>query len=139
MHPWQQLSCLEWLRVLDNNSPLPDAVERLLVPPWCQSGRLACMYVYDTLAGSEEALCKCKTQCRQDELGIVGIFLWYRIGSAPCPSLPSIIDWKAEMEVYIPANECHCKNTIKCNHPFRKALIDTHPRQPRMLSPAGSA
>ena len=41
--------------------------------------------VYDTLAGSEQALSKLQNACRQDELGIVGIFLWYRIGSAPCP------------------------------------------------------
>ena len=52
------------------------------------------MYVYDTLAGGEKSATQMRNASGQDELGIVGIFLWYRIGSAPCPSLPSIIDWR---------------------------------------------
>ena len=52
------------------------------------------MYVCDTLAGGEKSATQMQNASGQDELGIVGIFLWYRIGSAPCPWLPSIIDWR---------------------------------------------
>ena len=63
-------------------------------PRGANRGDWACIYVYDTLAGSEKSAMQMQNASRQDELGIVGIFLWYRIGSAPCPSLPSIIDWR---------------------------------------------
>jgi hypothetical protein len=88
-----QLSCLEWLRVLDNSSPLPDVVQVAFISapvvPIGEIGR-ACMCTTRWQAASRALFKFKKRKCRQDELGIVGIFLWYRIGSAPCPSLPSI-------------------------------------------------
>jgi hypothetical protein len=87
-----QLSCLEWLRVLDNSSPLPERrADRFISPPVVPIGEIGvqvCVrHVGRQRAGRHLNL---KRRCKQDELGIVGKFLWYRIGSAPCPSLPSI-------------------------------------------------